>query len=80
MPADPIGFKPDGSSAQPFSIAVVQTAKPLADFASRKLIAGPVLGVVLTLAQQIPPWGLVVIVSVYIVVQGAVDLVKELRA
>lgn len=59
---------------------VIKPTKPLADFASRKLIAGPVLGVVLTLAQQIPPWGLVVIVSVYIVVQGAVDLVKELRA
>ncbi len=79
MPEQALESKTDGEAAQPFSIAVVQTAKPLADYASRKLLAGPVLGVVLTLANQIPPWGLVVIVSVYIVVQGSVDLVKELH-
>lgn len=53
--------------------------KPIADFASRKLLAGPVLGVVLTVSNQLPPWGLVCIIAVYIIMQGAVDLAKELR-
>lgn len=59
---------------------VIKPTKPLADFASRKLLAGPVLGMVLTVANQLPPWGLVCIISVYIIMQGAVDLAKELRS